>query len=410
MPNFNYVAVDPTGHQVTGEIQAADIREVTQRLRDAGSFPVEVNEAREGARKKADKASPAPAARRRGKVGRGDVAVLTRQLSDLIAAGMPLDRALTVLIEQSENAALQDLLAQTLQEVRGGEALSEAFSKYPRVFSPMYTNMFKAGEASGQLGEVSQRLADFLEREQVRRSQIITALTYPAVILSVSLLAVVFLLTVVVPKLSGVFSDLGSALPLPTVILLALTGFLSQFWWALLILIVAGFFGFRAYAGTPAGRKQVDSVMMRLPLVGRLVSKVVISRFARAFGTLVTGGVSLLEALEIAGDASGNSAFRENTDSLIESARQGESLANGMAKAGRFPPVLIHMTAVGEETGNLPLMLNRVSDSLDFEVDSAMRRLTTMLEPLIVVSVGGFVGFVVLSILLPIFEANSAVK
>jgi type II secretion system protein F len=398
--------VDATGHQVTGEMPAADIGEVTQRLRDSGSYPVEVAEAKEAAAR----ALSAPTMKRRGKVGRGDVAILTRQISDLIAAGMPIDRALTVLIEQAENEALREMLTEVLQEVRGGEPLSVALAKYPRAFSGMYTNMMKAGEASGQLSEVTQRLADFLEREMIRRSQIITALTYPAVILSVSVLAVIFLLTVVVPKLSGVFADMGSALPLPTVILLALTGFLSHFWWLLLIVIGGGVLIFRAYNRTPAGRKQVDGLLMKSPMIGRLVTKVVISRFARAFGTLMSGGVSLLEALDISGDAAGNAAFRDSTDSLIESAKQGESLAVGMAKAGRFPPVLVHMTAVGEETGNLPLMLNRVSDSLDFEVDSAMRRLTTMLEPLIVVSVGGFVGFVVLSILLPIFEANSAVK
>jgi type II secretory pathway component PulF len=170
------------------------------------------------------------------------------------------------------------------------------------------------------------------------------------------------------------------------------------------------FVAFRAFASTSTGRRQVDSIMMKLPMVGRLVTKVVISRFARAFGTLVHGGVPLLESLEIAGDASGNSAFRVSVASLIESAKQGESLAHGMESAGRFPPILIHMTAVGEETGDLSRMLSRVSDSLDFEVDSAMRRLTTMLEPMIVLGVGGFVGFVVLSILLPIFNANAAVK
>jgi len=399
------VAVDAAGRQVTGELQAADSREVTQRLRDSGSFPVEVAEAKEGAVK-------ALSSNRVGgkKAGRGDVAVFTRQLSDLISAGMPLDRALTVLIEQSENSGMQAILSETLQEVRGGEALSEALARHPKVFGTMYTNMLKAGEASGQLADVAQRMADFLEREMTRRSQLMTAMAYPSVILSVSVLAVFFLLTVVVPKLSGVFADMGSSLPLPTVILLTLTGFLSKFWWALILALLLAVVVFRAYGGTPAGRRQYDLIAMKLPLVGRLITKVVISRFARAFGTLTTGGVPLLEALEISGDASGNRAFSDSVGSLIESARQGESLADGMAKAGLFPPVLVHMTAVGEETGDLPRMLSRVSDSLDFEVDAAMRRLTTMLEPIIVLGVGGFVGFVVLSILLPIFEANSAVK
>jgi type II secretory pathway component PulF len=314
------------------------------------------------------------------------------------------------LIEQSENAGMREMLSQALQDVRGGETLSSALAKYPRAFGTMYTNMMKAGEASGQLSSVANRMADFLEREMVRRSQLVTAMAYPSVILTVSLLAVFFLLTVVVPKLSGVFKSMGDALPTPTIILLAVTGYLSHYWWTVPLFLGVVFVAFRAFASTSTGRRQVDSIMMKLPMVGRLVTKVVISRFARAFGTLVHGGVPLLESLEIAGDASGNSAFRVSVASLIESAKQGESLAPGMESAGRFPPILIHMTAVGEETGDLSRMLSRVSDSLDFEVDSAMRRLTTMLEPMIVLGVGGFVGFVVLSILLPIFNANAAVK
>jgi type II secretion system protein F len=405
MPSFRYVAVDGTGKSLTGEMQAADQQEVTQRLRDSGSYPMEITEAKAAAKN----GSVVKSTVKKKKAKRSDVAVFTRQLSDLIAAGMPLDRGLTVLIEQAENVGMQQILMDALQDVRGGENLSTALEKNGKIFGTMYTNMLRAGEASGQLPDVTERMADFLEREQTRKSQLTTALAYPAVIFTVSILAVAFLLMFVVPKLFTVFNGMGSALPTPTVILLAMTKFLSGYWWAVLLAIGGSAVAFRVWISTVAGRKQFDSIVMKMPIVGDLVTKVVVSRFARSFGTLTSGGVRLLESLEIAGDASGNSAFRENVASLIESAQQGENLADGMKKAGRFPPILIHMTAVGEETGDLPRMLSRVANSMDFEVDAAMRRMTTMLEPLIVLSVGGFVGFVVLSILLPIFAANTAV-
>ncbi|MGQ9523394.1 MAG: type II secretion system F family protein [Armatimonadota bacterium] len=406
MPNFRYVALDLAGRQVTGEIQGSDTRDVAAKLREKGCYPVEIA-AQEG-----PKETQVVSATTRGgrRITRGDVTVFTRQLSDLISGGLPLDRCLTVLIEQSESKALQELLTKVQAEVRSGSALSAALAAYPKVFPEMYTNMLRAGEASGQLPEVAQRLADFLEKEQVRRSQVISALVYPAVLLSVAVTAVAFLLTFVIPRLSGVFEDLGQALPTPTVILLSLAGFLGKTWWIIALAVVGGVFVLKAYTSTDLGRRTVDALVLRTPLIGRIVGKVVISRFARAFGTLLAGGVSLLEALEIAGEAAGSATLLTSVRALIESARQGEALAHGMRQTGAFPPVLIHMTAVGEETGDLPRMLTRVADSMDFEVDASLRRLTTLLEPAIVLGVGGFVGFVVLSILLPIFQANAVVR
>lgn len=406
MPNFRYVALDGGGRQVTGEIQGADAREVAVKLREQGCYPVDITEGG----KETEVSIAAPTHRGSRRITRGDVTVFTRQIADLISGGLPLDRCLTVLIEQTESRGMQELLTKVQAEVRSGTPLSAALAAFPRTFPEMYTNMLRAGEASGQLAEVADRLAVFLEKEQVRRSQVISALVYPAVLLTVAITAVVFLLTFVVPRLSGVFDDLGQALPAPTVVLLAITGFMSHTWWAILLAVVGGFFALRSYSGTAHGRRTIDGILLRLPVAGKIVSRVVVSRFARAFGTLIGGGVSLLEALEISGEATGNSVLLAAVRSLIESARQGEALATGMRNAGVFPPVLIHMTAVGEETGDLPRMLGRVADSMDFEVDADLRRLTTMLEPAIVLGVGGFVGFVVLSILLPIFQANQAVR
>lgn len=406
MPTFRYVALDLSGKQVTGEVQGSDTREVAAKLREQGWYPLEIS-----ADEKPRETIVATSTVRKGRrVTRGDVTVFTRQLADLIAGGLPIDRCLTVLIEQSESKALQEMLTKVQAEIRSGSPLSAALAAYPKVFPPMYTNMLRAGEASGQLPEVAERLASFLEKEQVRRSQVISALVYPAVLITVAILAVTFLLTFVIPRLSGVFEDLGQTLPAPTLILLAVTGFLGRAWWMLLFGIAGSVLLLRGYASTQTGKRTVDFLLLRLPVVGKVFGKVVISRFARAFGTLLAGGVSLLEALEIAGEASGSSMVLGAARSLIESARQGEALASAMRQAGAFPPVLIHMTAVGEETGDLPRMLTRVADSMDFEVDATLRRLTTLLEPAIVLGVGGFVGFVILSILLPIFQANAVVR
>jgi type II secretion system protein F len=406
MPTFRYVALDLSGKQVTGEVQGSDTREVAAKLREQGWYPLEIS-----ADEKPREAAVVTSTVRKGKrVTRGDVTVFTRQLADLIAGGLPIDRCLTVLIEQSESRALQEMLTKVQAEIRSGSPLSVALAAYPKVFPPMYTNMLRAGEASGQLPEVAERLASFLEKEQVRRSQVISALVYPAVLVTVAILAVTFLLTFVIPRLSNVFEDLGQTLPAPTLMLLAITGFLGRAWWMLLLGIAGSVLLLRGYASTQTGRRTVDFLLLRLPVVGKVFGKVVISRFARAFGTLLAGGVSLLEALEIAGEASGSSMVLSAARSLIESARQGEALASAMRQAGAFPPVLIHMTAVGEETGDLPRMLTRVADSMDFEVDATLRRLTTLLEPAIVLGVGGFVGFVILSILLPIFQANAVVR
>jgi type II secretory pathway component PulF len=270
--------------------------------------------------------------------------------------------------------------------------------------------MIRAGELTGQLGEVLERLAQFAEREQQRRAQILSAMVYPAVLLSVALSTLVFLLTFVVPRLSGVFDDLGAALPLPTRILLAMTAALTSGWWAILGAGALLWVGFRAYRGTEAGAYQLDRLTLRVAVLGKVWRKVVVARFARALGTLVAGGVPILEALRVAGQAAANRTLIRAAGELEERVKGGETISVAMRATGQFPPVLIHMTAVGEETGDLPRVLLRVAETLDGEAEIAMKRLTTLIEPMIVIFMGAFVGFVVLSILLPVFQANSIVK
>ena len=408
MPDFRYTALDRAGKEVTGTIAARDTNDVATRVRALGLYLVEV--AGGSAARPAVPASSEPAQASGKRVPRMQVLLFTREAADLFDAGLPIDRALTVLIEQSESEELRAMLQQMQGAIRAGKPFSDALRAFPREFPPLYANMIHAGEVSGQLPSVMIRLADFLEKEQVRRSQIIAALTYPMVLVSVAVIAVTFLLTFVIPRLQDVFKDLGAALPLPTRMLLGTSGFIAHEWWVILLAVAAIVIGFRAWVATPGGRKAFDAVRLQAPLAGVLTRKIMMARFTRTLGTLLGGGVPILSALEIAATAVGNVVIAEAVGSARNGVRQGETLSSSMADTGAFLPLVVHMAAVGEETGALGRMLVRTSDTLDFEVDNTMRRLTSLVEPLVVLLMGGFVGFVVLSILLPIFQTSTIVK
>lgn len=402
MTTFAYVALEASGRKRTGFVEAADKDQAIQKITSEGRFVVEIRQ----------EASPAKAHTpgRSQRVNKSDVALFTRRLSDLAAAGLPLDRALQVVAEQSESGKLAEIAEETLADVRSGFSVSQALAKHPKVFGEVYTQTLRAGEASGQFAEVTSRLADFQEKEVARRSQIVSALIYPGVLTGTAFFVVIFLLTFVVPRLSGVFRDLGDELPMTTAILLASTNFMTQNYILILAAIVGLVVFYRVWSATEAGALTRDRLIMRIPLVGKVVGKAVVSRFARVLGTLVYGGVPILEAIQIAGMSAGNRVFQTNSVRVANDVREGRPIADAMRDAEGFPPVLVHMVAIGEETGDLPKMLGRVSDSLDFEVDNGMRRLTALVEPVIVLSMGVFVGFVVLSVLLPIFQAQNLVK
>ncbi len=368
-----------------------------------GRYVLEIAEQARRARTETDQ-------RKRGKVSRNDLALFTRRMADLADAGLPLDRVLQVVAEQSESGALADVAEQALDDVRGGLPISDALAKHPKLFPDVYTQTLRAGEASGQFADVASRLADFQEKEVARRSQIVSALIYPSVLALTAFAVVTFLLTFVVPRLSGIFKDLGNDLPLATQILLAVTGFITNNTILLLAGLVGSFLLYRAWASTEAGGLTRDRLLVKIPLLGPVILKATVSRFARVLGTLVYGGVPILDALRLAGLSSGNRVFRRSADLVEDEVREGRPIAESMRDSGSFPPVLTHMVAIGEQTGDLPKMLGRVSDSLDFEVDNGMRRLTALVEPVIVLVMGAFVGFVVLAVLLPIFQAQELVK
>jgi len=403
MGRYRYRALDSQGVAIAGEIEASDRRDAASRLRASGVFPTDV----EGL---AGAGAPANARAAQGpRLSRGQVAVLTRQLADLVSSGMPLHRCLGILCDQAAGRQRQ-LLEAVSQEVQRGAPLSEVLRPLSRSFSTLYVEMIRAGETSGHLDAVLMRLAEHLENQEVRRAQIISAFTYPAVIVLVAVGAIIFMVTFLVPRLSVVFADLRQALPAPTRLLLAIAHAAPRAGpWiggglALLYL------GARRAASTQAGGMLLDGALLRLPVLGHLVGNVAIARFARTLGTLLAGGVPMLGALEIAAAASANRVIAAQASGLQQSVREGESLSRAMAECSAFPPTLVHMAAVGEETGNLPAMLVRCADAADFQFDQAMRRVTSLVEPAIILVMGGIVAFIVLSVLLPVFDIYSAIN
>jgi type II secretory pathway component PulF len=408
MTTFSYVALEPSGQKKTGFVDAASREAAIQTVSATGRFVLEIKE--QGGRPVTSSAANHETAKRKGKVSRSDLALFTRRLADLSEAGLPLDRVLQVVAEQSESATLTEVAEKALSEVRGGMPVSDALAAYPKLFPTVFTQTLKAGEASGQFPDVTSRLAEFQENEVARRSQITSALVYPSILAATAVMVVVFLLTFVVPRLQGVFKGLGNDLPGSTKLLLAMTNFITQQWYFLIGGIVVAFVAYRTWSSTESGAYQRDAMIMRLPAVGPVIRKATVSRFSRVLATLVFGGVPILQALNLAGLAAGNRVFQRSAEEVESEVREGVAIAQAMRDIGAFPPVLTHMVAIGEETGDLPKMLNRVSNSLDFEVDNGMRRLTAMVEPIIVLTMGAFVGFVVLSVLLPIYAAGDTVK
>lgn len=407
MPTYTYAAVDVQGRQRGGTVEASDPKSAVALLTQEGRFVTEIHETKEG---EAHVDPPKGEARKRGRASRSDLALFTRRMADLTTAGLPLDRVLQVLAEQTENQQLSDAVADCLVEIRGGLSVSAAIERHPRVFPSVYVQTLKSGEASGQFAESCERMAELLENEVQRRSLVVSSLIYPAVLVCVATFVVIFMLTFVVPRLSSVFEGFGAELPAPTKLLLAITGFLTTKWFIVIGGIVGAVVGYKAWVATDAGATVRDRFFLNAPIAGPVVRKGTVSRYARVLGTLVYGGVPILDAITLAGKSTGNKVFEHTNDKIVQDVREGVPLADAMRYAGVFPPVLTHMVAIGEETGDLPKMLGRVANSLDFEVEQGLRRMTAALEPAILLVMGGIVAFVVLSVMLPIFEAQQMVK
>jgi len=402
MTTFAYRAADRHGRTLDGIMEAPDARAVVEKLREDACFPIRIAPQEERARGGWSLAALRP----RGVRGR-DLVAYTQELATLVEAGLPLDRALAILGELTPSARLRAVTAALLTAVRGGSSLGDALAQHsPRPFSRLYVNMVRAGEKGGVLEATLTRLAEYLEESQAMRDTVASAMIYPALLATVGAGAVVFLLTFVIPRFADIFKDLGGGIPLPTQILLEVSGGFQRFWWALALLAVGAVLGARVVLAAPRARLVVDRLVLRAPLLGEVVRKGETARFARILGTLLRSGVPLIGALAVVKEMLTSRPLALAADGLADGVRGGAGLHQPMAAARVFPPLAVHMVRVGEETGRLEEMLLKVGAVLEADTRRRLTRLVALAEPVIILGMGLVVGFIVLAMLMAIFSIS----
>ena len=402
MPLFRYKAVTPTGETQEGDMDGPSQPAVADRLQTMGLIPIRIEESM----RKAGAASKGQGRFGKSAVTQEDVAVFTQELATLLKAGLPLDRCLEILIGLSVNEPVRQLMAQMREEVRGGASLSKAMEVHPQVFSRFYLNMIRAGEAGGALDVVLQRLNEFMERSRDLRDTVKSALIYPAILVGVAVLSVVVLLMWVVPQFSQMFEESGKALPMPTQIVIAAGDFFRGYWWAMALGGVGVYSWFTRQMQAPASRYQWDKRLLGLPLVGDLVGKLEVARFSRTLGTLLGNGVTLLTALSIVKETLNNTVMSEGLGSVATQLKEGKGLGKPLMENGLFPKLAVHLIMVGEETGKLQEMLIRVADIYDREVHTTVKRMLSLMEPVLILGLGLVIGGIILSILVAILSVN----
>ena len=428
MAKFNYIALDARGQESVGLIEAASANDAVGQLRQAGYFPTSVHEeGKGGASAKAAKkpaagtvaksASKAPAVKKvantaNKKVKQKVLMIFTRQLATLIDAGLPLLRGLTVLEKQERDPVLKATIAKLSDSVQGGSTFSEGLAQHPRIFNKLYINMVKAGEVGGVLELVLNRLAEFQEKAQKVKNKVVAAMFYPVIVLFIAVAIMGFLLVFIVPKFEQIFKDMLGGKPLPALTEFVVSAsrlvkdnFLYLIGGAAVIVIA-----YRVFASTPGGLIMIDKIKLRAPLFGDLVRKSSISRFTRTLGTLVTSGVPILQALNITRETAGNHVVGEAIGKVHDSVKEGESIVQPLEASGIFPPMVISMIDVGEETGQLPEMLLKVAEVYDDEVDNAVAGLTSLLEPIMIVFLAVVVGTIVIALFLPLITIISSMQ
>jgi general secretion pathway protein F len=414
MPVYAYKGLDGRGKTVSGVRDADSPRTLRAVMRREGVFVTNLAES-------SAKGGGAAAVAGKGlsrevnfkgffdRVKPQDVAIFTRQLATLLKAGIPLAESLGALVEQASSDKLRRILAEVRTKVNEGSALADALALHPKVFADLYVNMVRAGEAAGNLDAILVRLADFSEGQVKLKNKVQSAMLYPAVTGVAAIGIISLLMIVVVPKITEIFRDMGKALPWNTQLLIFISNIAADYWWLMLILTGGGIYGFRRWKRSARGRSRWDRFVLRLWIVGPLIRMVAIARFARILGTLLAGGVPLLQALDIVKNLLGNEVLVKVVDDARVAIREGESIAAPLQKSGQFPPVVTRMIAVGERSGQLEGMLENVAAAYENEVEMKVTRLTTLMEPLMILFMGGAVGFIVFSILMPILQMNEMV-
>jgi len=402
MTKYLYDGFDRAGKKISGEVEASSSQEANSQIRKIGYFPSSIRE-------KTSNATPSKTALQKRRfyltgVSKKSLTQFTVQLATLQNAGLPVLRSLKILSDQQKPSKLKDVVTEVSTDVEGGNSLSESLAKHPSTFDRLYVNMIKAGESGGVLDMVLMRLATFMEKSQALKRKIVGALTYPAVVILVAVLILTLIMTKVVPQFAKIFEemDLGRGLPYQTKLLMDISNFLLDWWFLIPVIIILGYVGFMAAARTPKGRIIVDKIKLRLPLIGMLYRKSAIARFARTFGTLLSSGVPILDALTIVKNTVGNEVVAEAVQHIHDSIREGESIVGPLSECKVFDLMVINMIEVGEESGEIDKMLHKIADTYETEVDNLVSSLTSILEPVVIVVLGVAVAFIVFSLFSPL--------
>jgi type IV pilus assembly protein PilC len=411
MAEFRYVARTQEGQETTGVVNAATQADVVQELRKKNLIILKV----QAARRAAKSISPAPTGQRRparARLKRDDIVVFTRQLSTMISAGIPLLECLEVLEEQATDKGFKYVLNNVVELVRGGSDLSDALSQHPRVFTKIFVNMIRAGEASGQLDIILIRLAEYQESTAALKREIRAAMTYPCASMALITVITIFLMVYIVPQFKQIFDSMGTPdkplkLPFLTNLLLGISMFMRGNFIFIIAGVVGAVVGIFAWRGSETGRRQLDRIMLSIPIFGKLFRKVAISRFSRTFATLIRSGVPILGSLEIVAATSGNKLIEEAVLKARDNVRQGDTLAVPLAASGVFPPMVTKMIAIGEKSGALENLLEKISEFYDQQVSATVKSLTSLIEPILIGFMGVMVGGIVLAIFMPIFDLQS---
>jgi general secretion pathway protein F len=409
MPVYEYRALNVKGSKIKGIINADSIVAARQKLRETDIFPIEIKET--SAREKDEPTTKKSVATFFKRVSLREVSTMTRQLATLLGGGLPLLASLTTLVSQTANPQLKKTMAQVKEQVNEGVSLAQSISYYPRIFPPFYVNMVRAGEASGTLDIVLERLADFNEKQQALRGKIRASLAYPIFMFVIGSFVLFILTTFLIPKITTIFNDMHQTLPGITIVMISVSSFLKSFWLLILFLIIAAITGIRyIFAKTVRGQYIRDKLKLKIPLSGPLLHKIAVARFSRTLGTLLQSGVPLLTALSIVKNVVNNRLIADVIQEASKAVEEGQNLSGTLSKSSLIPPMTIQMISVGEQSGTLEAMLYKVADSYENEVESSVLAMTAILEPVMILVMGLFVGLIVISILLPIFEMNQLIR
>jgi len=389
---FSYRATTLDGKIKEGVIEALDESTAVSSLKRSGFIPLRVSAPKEGIRKKFSLKT----------FNKGDLLTFTTELSALLTAGLPLDRSLNILSEVSENREMNNVVKSVLKHIREGKSFSEALQKHPEVFSKLYVNMVRAGEAGGVLDSVLNKLDEFLESSKELKEHVISAMIYPSILLMTGLLSIAVLFVYVLPKFSEIFSEMGASLPVPTQLVIAFSSGVSEYWWLILLSGITGWMLFRTYIKTETGRYKWDA--LKLKLIGEVIRKLETARFTRTLGTLLKSGVPLLQALNNSKDIIENTTIASAIDAVSRDAKEGKGIAAPLSDAGVFPPLAISMIKVGEETGQIDTMLLQVASTYEKSLKSSMKRFLSVLEPALILGMALIIGFIVLSMLMAVFS------